>query len=145
MAKEKTTGFFFKMSPEEWEMVERRMAQTGIQNKSAFIRKMCIDGHVVNLDMKQLAEIGRLLRITANNVNQIARWVNSGGSAYRQDVAEVNNQLAEIRSEFGSLLAALSEVASAKPGKRFIPPPTIRVELQYIGNRKEQEKNPDLV
>lgn len=125
MAREKTTGFYFKMSPEEWALVERRMAQTGIRNKSAFIRKMCIDGHVINLDMKQLAGIGRLLRITANNVNQIARRVNSGGEAYRVDVAEVNNQLTEIRSDFGELLSLLSEVANAKPGKRFIPPPKV--------------------
>lgn len=125
MAREKTTGFYFKMSPEEWALVERRMAQTGIRNKSAFIRKMCIDGHVINLDMKQLADTSRLLRITANNVNQIARRVNSGGEAYREDVAEVNGRLAEIRSDFGELLSLLSEVANAKPGKRFIPPPKV--------------------
>jgi hypothetical protein len=126
MAREKTTGFYFKMSPEEWAMVEKRMAQTGIRNKSAFIRKMCIDGHVIHLDMQTLTEMGRLLRITANNVNQLARRVNSGGNAYREDVAEVNNQLAEIRAGFGKLLPLLSEVASAKPGKLFIPPPHIR-------------------
>ncbi len=126
MAREKTTGFYFKMSQEESELFERRMALTGITNKSAFIRKMCIDGHVINLDMKQLTEIGRLLRITANNVNQIAKRVNSSGAAYRQDVADVSRQLAEIRSDFGILLAALSEIAGAKPGKLFIPPPTIR-------------------
>ena len=124
MAKEKTTGFFFKMSPEEWGMVEKRMEQTGIINKSAFIRKMCIDGHVIILDSQLLSEIGRLLRITSNNVNQIARRVNSGGEAYRKDVEEVNNQLTEIRSCFGQLLSILSNVASAKPGKLFIPPPT---------------------
>ncbi|MDR3013016.1 MAG: MobC family plasmid mobilization relaxosome protein [Chitinispirillales bacterium] len=123
MAKEKTTGFYFKMSPEEWELVEKRMAQTGIKNKSAFIRKMCIDGHVFNLDLTTLNEVKRLLGVTANNVNQIARRVNSGGGAYREDIAEVNDQLTEIRAGFGKLLALLSDVASAKPGKRFIPPP----------------------
>ena len=126
MARKKTTGFFFKMSPEESELFEQRMAMTGIRNKSAFIRKMCIDGHVFNLDMPVLNEIKRLLGITANNVNQISRRVNSGGDAYREDVAEVNDQLTEIRSDFGKLLAVLSEVADAKPGKRFIAPPTIR-------------------
>ena len=131
MAKEKTTGFFFKMSPEESELFEQRMAQTGIQNKSAFIRKMCIDGHVFNLDLPTLNEIKRLLSITANNVNQISRRVNSGGHTYREDVAHVNNQLTEIRTEFGKLLTLLSEVANAKPGKRFIPPPTIRNWPEY--------------
>jgi hypothetical protein len=125
MAREKTTGFYFKMSPEEWAMVERRMAQTNIRNKSAFIRKMCIDGHVINLDMQTLNDIGRLLRITANNVNQIARRVNSGGEAYRNDVAEVNAQLTEIRADFGKLLPLLADVTNAKPGRHFLPPPKI--------------------
>jgi len=125
MAREKTTGFYFKMSPKESELFERNMVQTGIRNKSAFIRKMCIDGQVINLDIPALNEIGKLLRGTANNANQIARRVNSGGEAYRADVAEVNSQLAEIRAHFGKLLSVLSDVASPKPGKRFIPPPKI--------------------
>ena len=125
MGKEKTTGFFFKMSLEEWDMVEKRMEQSGIRNKSAFIRKMCIDGHVIILDSERLNEIGRLTRITSNNINQIARKVNSGGEAYRDDVAEMNDHLKEIRLLYGTLLSLLSDIASAKPGKRFIPPPTI--------------------
>jgi len=125
MAIEKTTGFYFKMSPQEWEWVEKRMKQTNIRNKSAFIRKMCIDGHVINLDIAGLNEIGRLLRITANNANQIAKRVNSGGSAYREDVSEVNNQLSKLRADFGELLNSLSIFTSVKPGKLFIPPPKI--------------------
>ena len=138
MAKEKTTGFYFKMSPEESELFERRMALTGIQNKSAFIRKMCIDGHVINLDIPTLTEIGRLLRITSNNANQLAKRVNSGGQAYREDVAEVNNQLAKIRSDFGQLLTTLADIANAKPGKRFIPPPKI-TDAEYTGISTEAE------
>jgi hypothetical protein len=125
MSKEKTTGFYFKMSPEEWTQVERRMEQSGIRNKSAYIRKMCIDGHVIILDSVLLKEIGKLLRITSNNVNQIARKVNNGGSAYRSDVENVNNHLIEIRINFGDLLSLLTDITDAKPGKRFIAPPTI--------------------
>jgi len=139
MAREKTTGFFFKMSPEEWEWVEERMAQTGIQNKSAFIRKMCIDGHVFSLDLDAINEIGRLLRITANNVNQIARRINSGGGAYREDVDNVNRQLAEIRADFGKLLSELSELSNPKPGKRFLPPLTIRDLPEYSEQHNDSE------
>ena len=125
MSKEKTTGYYFKCSPEEMAWIERRMEQTGIKNKSAFIRKMCIDGHVINITTPEVTNIGRLIRITANNVNQIAMRVNSGGEAYREDVAEANEQLTEIRADFGKMLALLSEIADPKPGKRFIPPPKI--------------------
>jgi hypothetical protein len=48
--------------------------------------------------------------VTANNANQIAKRVNSGGGAYREDVAEVNSQLATIRADFGQLLNDLSRL-----------------------------------
>jgi len=131
MPRTKTTGFFFKMSPEENELFEFNMARTGIKNKSAFIRKMCIDGHVFNLDLPKISEIKRLISISSNNTNQIARRVNSGGEAYREDVAELKEQNTEIILKFGELLAMLSDVASAKPGKRFIKPPTIRDLPEY--------------
>lgn len=137
MAKEKTTGFFFKMSPEESELFEQRMTQTGIKNKSAFIRKMCIDDHVINLESSTLNEIKRLLGISSNNLNQLTRRVNSGGEAYREDVAELSKQFAEIRLCFGEALTFLSEVANAKPGKRFIPPPTIRDLPEYFQSPTE--------
>jgi ATP-dependent helicase/DNAse subunit B len=125
MARVKTTGVYFKMSSEELELFEKRMVQTGIKNKSAFIRKMCIDGHVIKFDTSALTEIGKLLRITANNINQIAHCVNSGGAAYRSDVEEMNRQLTAIRKSFGEVLEYLSTLDNAKPGKRFIPPPKI--------------------
>ena len=124
-------GFYFKCSPEDMALLELRMEETGIKNKSAFIRKMCIDGHVFVLQMDTLNEIKRLLGITANNVNQISRRVNSGGDAYRNDIVEVNEQLTQIRTDFGKLLAVLSKVADAKPGKRFIPPPTVKDLPEY--------------
>ena len=134
--KEKTTGFYFKMSKQEWDWVERRMAETGIRNKSAFIRKMCIDGHVIVFDSNQLNEIGRLLRITSNNANQLAKAANSGYGANRNDVAEVNNQLTELRIQFGNLLDVLADVSNVKPGKRFIPPPKI-TDLADEANHSE--------
>jgi hypothetical protein len=53
-------------------------------------------------------------------------------SAYRSDVAELNNQLTIVRECFGEVLSALSELDDTKPGKnRFIAPPT-------IGDHKEE-------
>lgn len=119
------------MSPEESELFERRMAMTGISNKSAFIRKMCIDGHVFNLDLTEINEIKRLLSISSNNLNQLTRRVNSGGDAPREDVAQLYNEFTEIRLCFGELLTLLSDVVNPKPGKRFIKPPTIRDLPEY--------------
>ena len=89
-------------------MIEQKMKIAGIRNMSAYIRKMCIDGHVINLDITELKEVARLLRITANNINQITKHVNTGGNIYSEDVAEVKIQFEEIRACFGRVLSQLA-------------------------------------
>jgi hypothetical protein len=127
------------MSPKESELFEKRMAQTGIKNKSAFIRKMCIDGHVVDLDVPTFNEINRLLRINSNNINQLARRVNSGGEAPREDILELIEPNKEITLKFGEVLTTLLDIADIKPGKRFIPPLTFRDLREYSEQSAESE------
>lgn len=104
------SGIFFKVTPAQKALIKQRMAETGVRNLSAYIRKMCIDGYVINLDIKQLDEISRLLRITANNVNQIAKRANESGRIYGEDVAEVRVQLESITASFGEVLSELAKI-----------------------------------
>ena len=41
MAKEKTSGIYFKVTDEERALIEQKMALAGVRNMSAYIRKMC--------------------------------------------------------------------------------------------------------
>ncbi len=110
MAKEKTSGIYFKVTDKERELIEQRMALAGIRNMSAYIRKMCIDGYVINLQIPELAECAKLLRATSNNVNQIARRVNSGSGVYPDEVDEIAAKLAEASGLFGNILEQLSKI-----------------------------------
>lgn len=110
IAREKTTGFYFKLSPQEWEWMEQKMALAGIRNKSAYIRKMCIDGYVIRLDLPELTECSRLLRSASNNLNQIARRVNSGGGYYPDEIAAAQSSLNENRALFGKMLDSLAKI-----------------------------------
>ncbi len=40
----------FFVNDKEYELIRTKMAQMGTDNMSAYIRKMVIDGYVVNLD-----------------------------------------------------------------------------------------------
>ncbi len=110
MAREKTSGIYFKVTDKERELIEKRMALAGIRNMSAYIRKMCIDGYTVNLQIPELTECAKLLRYTSNNVNQIARRVNSGGGVYPDEVDEITSKLAEASGLFGNILEQLSKI-----------------------------------
>ena len=110
MAKEKTGGIYFKVTDEERALIEQKMALAGVRNMSAYIRKMCIDGYTINLQIPELTECAKLLRYTSNNVNQIARRVNSGGEIYPGEVDEITAKLANANSLFGEILQPLSKL-----------------------------------
>ena len=77
---------------------------------SGYIRKMCIDGYTVNLQIPELTECAKLLRYTSNNVNQITRRINSGGGVYADEVDEITTKLAEANRLFGNILEQLSKI-----------------------------------
>ena len=68
----RTVGLFTKVSPEEKEVIDQKMALLGTANLRAYLRKMAVDGYIVQLDMSSVVELVKLLRSISSNVNQIA-------------------------------------------------------------------------
>ena len=98
------------VSQEEQEMIRQKMAEFGTENMGAFVRKMVIDGYILKLDIPELKEIIHLLGPIGNNVNQMARKLNSGGSIYREDIAEVNAKLDAIYKQLEKILKRLAKI-----------------------------------
>ena len=110
LAKEKPNGIYFKLSDEERKLIEQKMALAGVRNMSAYIRKMCIDGYTVNLQIPELAECAKYLRFASNNLNQIARRVNSGGGYYPNEIDEIRDRMNEANKLFGNIMEQLSKL-----------------------------------
>ena len=98
------------ISQEEQDMIRQKMAEFGTDNMGAFVRKMVIDGYIVKLDLPELKEIIRLLCSIANNVNQIARRVNAGGSVYKEDLEEINANLDQNYKMLRKVMKSLSKI-----------------------------------
>lgn len=86
----------FRVTPEEREQIEQKMAQLGTGNMAAYLRKIAIDGYIVNLDLPELRELLTLLRRSSNNLNQLTRRVHETNRLYDAD-------LENLRQEFGQL------------------------------------------
>lgn len=108
MAKEKGSGIYFKVSEHDRQLIEQKMELAHIRNMSAYIRKMCIDGYIVNLEIPELDACAKYLRSASNNLNQIARRVNSGGGYYSDEIDEIETALKETQTLFGNILEQLS-------------------------------------
>ena len=100
----------FWASDEEYELLQKKMKAAGGVNQGAYIRKMILDGYIVNLDIPELKEIIRLLSITSNNVNQMARRLNVEGRIYQQDIAEVEAKLEQNYRMLRRLITKLSRI-----------------------------------
>ena len=79
----------FRVTPEEKELVEKNMASLGTTNLEAYLRKMALNGYVVHLDLTDVRELVRVLRITSNSLNQLTKRAHETGHIYRDDIEDL--------------------------------------------------------
>lgn len=100
----------FRVSEEERQMIERRMAQTGMTNLRAYMVKQAIDGRVIHIQLDSVNEMVRLLANATNNINQIAKRVNGTGNFYASDLKDLQARYDELWMQAKEILRRLSEV-----------------------------------
>ena len=100
----------FRVTPEERQLIDRRMAQAGTLNMAAYLRKMAIDGYVVKLELPELRDLISLLRRTSNNFNQIAKRVNSTNRIYAEDICEMKMEIEQTWEAVNKVLEKLAAV-----------------------------------
>ena len=106
----RTIPLYFKVSSEEKEIIDKKMELLGTHNQRAYLRKMAVDGYVVRVDMTDVKELAALLRTCSNNLNQIARRVNSTGNLYEEDIADLKTRYGELGGAFSSLLSKFEDL-----------------------------------
>ena len=79
----------FRVTPEERELIEAKMAQLGTQNMAAYLRKMAIDGYVIQVDYSDIKAMTAEIQKIGVNINQIARRANATGNVYQEDIEEI--------------------------------------------------------
>ena len=104
------TQLHFVVSEQELDWIRQRMEECGVANLSAFPREMALDGYIIHLDMTELQELTRLLRICSNNLNQYAKRANEVGSVYAADVEDLHTRLDEIWELAGKLLQGFANI-----------------------------------
>ena len=65
---------------------------------------------MIRMDLSDVKEVVRLLRINSNNLNQYAKKANETGSIYLDDVKELQTQQAELWKKLKEILRRLAEI-----------------------------------
>ena len=100
----------FRVTEQEREMIDRRMAQTGMANRRAYLLKMAVDGRVIHVELDSVREMVRLLSNATNNINQIAKRANQTDNIYAADLEELRQRYDELWSQTRTILRKLSEM-----------------------------------
>lgn len=86
----------FYVTEEEKNFIKRKMSLMNISNMSAYLRKMAIDGMLIQVDYSQFDKIGKQLEGVSRNINQIAKRINATNSVYAGDIREIKQKQEEI-------------------------------------------------
>ena len=91
----RTIPLYFKVSPEEKARIDEKMEQLG---------------NAVRVDMADFKALVSLLRICSNNLNQIAKRVNSTGNLYAEDVADLQSRYGELWNAVSTILSKMGNL-----------------------------------
>jgi SepF-like predicted cell division protein (DUF552 family) len=86
----------FCVSPEEKKLIRRKMIESKAKNMGAYLRKMAIDGYIVNRDTTPLKKQYEEMHKIGLNINQIAKKVNSTGNLYPEEMQELKEMVKEL-------------------------------------------------
>ena len=105
--KEYSKGIYVKFRPEEVEILHNRMKEAGVQNMSAFIRKMVLNGYMIIPEWPELKGVLSLHSRISNNLNQYAKKANETGKLYEEDIAEIKQMHNEQTKFLKKILEAV--------------------------------------
>jgi len=98
------------ISESEQDIIHERMAELGTENMSAFIRKMALNGYILNVDLSPVKDIVSLQRYCANNMNQIAVGVNTYGGVYPHEIKTLQKDYEALWEPLSNLLEQLVNI-----------------------------------
>ena len=105
--RKRTVQIKFRVTEEERALVEEKMKLIPTRNMAAYLRKMAIDGYVIQVDYSDIKAMTAEIQKIGVNINQIARRANATGNVYQEDIEEIKGGLSEIwRLQRLSLLKA---------------------------------------
>ena len=106
----RTKQILFLVNEEEEEIIRCKMKEAGMNRLSVYLRKMAIEGYIIRLDLSDLREAVRLLRINSNNLNQYVKKANETGKVYAEDIQDVKQSQEKLWRLLKDILARLSAI-----------------------------------
>ncbi len=97
------------VTPEEQALIQGRMAEAGVTNAGAFMRRMALCGYVISVDLSPVRELVALQRRCAGNMNQIAIHANTYG-VHPSEIAALQKDYETLWEPLSDLLKQMAAI-----------------------------------
>ena len=97
----------FYVTEQERDVIRQRMALIGTTKLSAYMRKISQDGFLYRVNIDGLPEICKAVEAIGQNINQIAKRVNSTDTTYAEDIRQIKAELDQIWKLLNKILRKL--------------------------------------
>ena len=96
-----------KLTEEEKALFEEKRKLAKCKNMSHFIRKCVLEKEIYQVDLEPFRDLQGLLSNATNNINQIAKRVNSTGVIYKEDIDDIKNEIEHFSKELWQIHSLL--------------------------------------
>ena len=87
------------VTDEEKELFKKKLEISKSKSMGHFIRKCVLEAPIFVIDMNVFRRLQTLIGKNSNNINQIAKRVNSTGIIYREDIEDLKKENDDISRE----------------------------------------------
>lgn len=96
-----------KLTEKEKALFEEKRKLAKCKNMSHFIRKCVLENEIYQVDLEPFRDLQGLLSNATNNINQIAKRVNSTGVIYKDDINDMKKQIEHFSKELWQIHSLL--------------------------------------
>lgn len=97
--RERNIQLIIRLNDEEKALFEKKRRLAKCKNMSLFIRKCVLEKEIYIVDLEPFAQLQGLLYNATNNINQIAKHVNSTGIIYSDDINDMKKHIENFSNE----------------------------------------------
>ena len=98
------------LTEDERDLFHKRMADAGIQNMQAYLRRMALTGYILRLDISEVREALRIMSKASLNINQLAKRANETRSIYAHDMVQLRDEVGNLRTQVADVMKVFSKV-----------------------------------
>ena len=95
------------LNEEEKQIFETKMKLTKCKTMSHFIRKSVLEGDIFVVDLQPFVDLQGLLYNATNNINQIAKRVNTTALIYKDDIQTMKEKIDSLSKEIWQIHSLL--------------------------------------